>query len=217
MTINKKLLLTLALIAALQGAQTYPWFDDFDEVEDFFDQQWQRMADMRKEMRKSMRSFSANLATAPVFTSNIADNEKNVVITMRGIEAQELDARVNDGNNKLTITTPTDDIRILVNGNLVTIDAKHEIKTIKKDAQDKEQEFYSAHASSMSQVVKGALILEKQTIEYDHENKELTITIPKRDERGKTVPVTHVSKKKKDLEKKDSEKTDTKKADKQEK
>lgn len=187
------------LLVLLLASATTPWvhgrfsFPNFDEIDEFFDKQWEEMHRMRKQMRNSMQSSS--IMKSPI-SATIDDQDKKIVITINGIDAQDINARVNEENTVLTVTTPTDLIRILINGSLVAAEISHESKTATKDDKNKEQEVYSSFVTNTAQTVQGTPLLEQQTIDYDKENKELTITLPKK-ERGKTVAINHVTKLKK--------------------
>lgn len=196
--IKKSLLGLLLLSGVILLEARHAHWHDFNEIEDLFENQMEQMRKNMKSLRKIPKS------SAPV---SFKENDTNVVITILGIDTEELSATLNNTNDQLSIITPENRITISVRDNMIGIETMHEKKELKektkKDADDETmsaQYIRSAYAS-ISQTVSAPLVLEKQTIDYDQENKELTITIPKQElKKGTAVPINKIGKKKSQAE-----------------
>lgn len=200
---NKKLMFlfvaTVVTMPALQAKRSWPGID-FDAIEEFFERQIEQFNRHAQAMRNSRRqpvqavaipALTAH-ATIPLqtLTANINETDKTVVITINGIDTQELDARVNDENTLLTIQTPQEQIEIEVEDNHIQVATHQQRSSQKNTSQDKGQ-FFGASASTISQPVTGDPKLGNQTIDYDPSTSTLTITIPKQivAKKGTSVPV----------------------------
>lgn len=178
-------------VTTLVNADRSLW-SDFEEMEEHLDKQIQ-------EMHKNIKALSKLPKNS--LTTSLKEDDKHVIITISGIEAQELNATLNDNNDQLSISTPNNRIIVTVKGNLIGIETSQEVKELKEEKKDdtekRSSQYVGSSYMSTQQTVGAPLVLEKQTIDYDHDSKELVITIPKGEvQKGKSVPIKKISKQK---------------------
>lgn len=185
---NKKLpiffVALLVTVQATEAKQSWPLID-FDDIEKFIDQQFeqydQRIRDMNNAKKQPTLTIAipavTSKATIPLqpLSTLIEETDEYVVISIKEIDSQEIDARLNDENTVLTICTSQEKIEIEVENNYIQIQTHQE--------QSK---------STIGQSVSGDPQLGNQTIDYDPTSYLLTITIAKQtsEKQGKPVPVT---------------------------
>lgn len=196
---NKKLLFlfvaTVITMPTIQAKRSWHGID-FDAIEKFFERQFEQFNQQAKAIHRSRRqplqavaipSVTAH-ATIPLqtLTTSINETDKNVVVTIHGIDTQELDARIQDENNLLTIHTPQERIEIEIDNEYI------HVQTHQERSSQEENHFFGASASTTSQPVSGSPKLGNQTIDYDPGTCTLTITLPKQEiaKQGTSVPVT---------------------------
>jgi len=208
----------------------WPSFDRmFDQMEEMFDRHMHFAHDMFNQTRDT---FSGTLPAKSGITAQITEDKEKVSVIVNGIRGEELDARLNENNDQLTVTT--DDSKIALNLHhparavtslavnvrqerketvepATTKDAKGDAKEDKDKEKPAARTNHSVSVSSIATSVAGKLSLADNTIEYDETAERLTISIPKPTKpAGKKVAINVVNPTAKDAaEKKVEDKTVT--------
>lgn len=183
-------ILFAALLTAILSPSSplHAQFFDLDALEEHFDQQIEHMHQSMQHMRKHYKHDSVALS-AQAIALDIKD--KNVIITIAHMEMDNVEARLNDANNQLTITTPTKKFVIATRGNSIAIEGQETIhQKSKNDTKDTMTQFSGTSMYRTESYVHGKLSLEKQTTDYNPDKKELMVTIPFEEiSKGKVVPI----------------------------
>lgn len=184
---NKKSLIffvaLLVAVPAIQAKQSWPLID-FDEIERFFDQQF---LDFNPRMRIQPSLIPVLNAPASIpcepLTASIQETDEQVIIAIKKIETEDIDARLSDDNTQLSLSTPQGNIDILVENNYIQIEIRHEQPTYNG---------LGATFFSIGETVSGNPRLGEQIIDYDPSSGILTITMSKQTEekKGRPVPIS---------------------------
>jgi hypothetical protein len=179
-----KFLFVALLASNLTSSNTaYGWLIDFDAFQEAIDQQMQSMKTMHKQ-------FKTQFSTTQYPTISINTNEIAAIITVRNIEFDNLEAQLNDDNNQLSISIPIKKIVISTHHNIIGIEERDIFEQTKSNKDQKETCYLSSSISHTQTTVPGIPLLEKQSIDYDADKKELIITIPfKQTAKGKPVTI----------------------------
>lgn len=197
---NKKQLIffvaLLVTVQAIQAKQSWPLVD-FDEIERFFDRQFEEF-NQHIRSRKIQPSLTmvvpavTSQATIPLtpLTASIQETDEQVVISIKEIDTQDIDARLNDDNTLLVLRTPQDKIEIGVEHNYVQIEI-HQKQSNSQKQNGSTSQFMGTAISTIGESVSGNPELGNQTIDYDPVSGVLKITIPKQtqERKGKSVPI----------------------------
>jgi hypothetical protein len=189
-------ILFAALLASTLASSNsvYGWLADFDAVEDFVEQQLEDSLQSIKQMHKQ---FKHRRPIPHYQTISVDSNDKLVTITVHAIEADNIEANLNNENTQLSITTPHKKITIKTYNNVLAIEAKETIEQkTKDDNQNEIMQFVGTTVSHQESLVAGKPLLEKQTIDYNPDTKDLIITIPfQESNKGKIVTINKLPKK----------------------
>ncbi len=216
---TNKLLLGILLASNLASLKAFHlqlnW--NFDELDDYFEQEMEETINHMNQIHKAIHK-----ATRPLHIAQndpkvvLKDEDRQIVITISDIDTQKLDATVNNASNRLVVTTPSDNIAIGVQSNIVGIEISRQHEAVKKDKKndnDREtnyEQYVGRSLSRIEQLVDGKPLLDQQTIDYDQDNKQLIITIPKQEvKKDKAVPINRISKKNVSLAEQQSAQTAT--------
>ncbi len=194
MNISKIPLFAAALLSiSTASSLLYGRFFDMDAFDEQLEKQLEHMEQSIQHMRQHYKKMGAHsLVTLPnPHAISLASSDKNVTITIADIELDNVEARLNDTNNQLTITTPTKKFIIATRDTMVAVEAQEMVKQKEKNDTKKGVLHFSGtsvyHAESS---VKGKPMLEKQTTDYNPDKKELIITIPFQEvSKGKVIPI----------------------------
>lgn len=192
-------LLFSALLTSILTASSplYGRFFDWDAWDEEIEQQLEQMHQSMRHMRKQCKQMSAQtLVTAPASPHiSLHTTDKGVTITIGNIEIDNVEARLNDANNQLTITTPSKKFVIATRDTMVAVEAQEIVQQQSKDdAKQSVMHFSGASVYRTQSIVGGNPALEKQSTEYIADKKELVITIPFHQvSKGKVVPINRVS------------------------
>lgn len=178
-------ILFAALLTSFYTSSNYPsgWFD-FDALEDQIKQQMESMRHMRKQCMQQP------FWPAPSYQhTSMTTSDKNAIITLADIDGDNIEARLNDANNRLTITTPIKKFTIATRGNIIFIEAQEVIHS-QREKKEGVAQFYGTSIDQTQTSVSGLPLLEKRSIDYNPDTKELIITIPFQEiQHGKIVPI----------------------------
>jgi hypothetical protein len=164
---------------------------NWTDLEKLLDEHFQQMETSFASLSKQFSQFSAQDAIT------VDATEALVTIKMAGIEKDNLEVMLNDNNDQLTITSPTQKVTIIAHPNSIGIAAQATRQEKMKETKDKKEVVPLVSTASVYQshfTVRGLPLLEKQTVEYNPQTKDLTVKIPLQPARkGKTVPISMVT------------------------
>jgi hypothetical protein len=160
-----------------------PFKNLFKEMEDHF-------RSLQEHVRQGIQGISDSAHI------NLEESKKGVLITIKGIETDKVQATSNDENNNLLIKTGEGDINITTQDNFITIDWQHKKEEQKKNKEGKtETVLVSASHNSYNMMLARSINIGDENIEidYDKATKILSIEIPyvkAPQEQRKAIPVT---------------------------
>lgn len=179
-------ILFAALLISLYTASNYTssW-PDFDALEQQIEQQMKAMRQMHQQCTQPPFWSAPHQQSISLDTTN-----KNATITLSNIDGENVEARLNDTNNGLSITTPTKKFIISTNGNILAIKAQEVMHSQQEKKEGGIAQFHGTSKYQSQCSVHGKLLLEKHTIDYNPDKKELIIVIPfAQVSNGKIVPI----------------------------
>ncbi len=217
---NKKVALLILAISTSPNIYAF----GFQDLDSFFDDQIQYMEQMRDSMRKTEQAFKTAFSSNNIASLQITDNEENVVIEIEGIKADSFNASISDNKDVLTISTPTDTIKVSIdelspNREFISVELAQDIreeKTDKKDTKDKNDDekkrvqiFQSSTRMNSGRIIEGTINLDEalknpvHVITYNKATDTVTITLPKikTKKSEQSIPVTIVEEKEIEVEK----------------
>lgn len=202
-SMNKQQLILYICLLTVNFASAnsiHAWFADMKILEEQIDQQMQQMKQSVKEMQKQFKHLvpQSSLWIAPSYQNITLNQDKDsIIITISDIETDNLEARLNEAGYKLALTTPTNKITIATRNNIVSIEAQETVQKRYTENEVKKEtapHYFGTSITRMERSVRSRPILEKQTIDYNPEKKELVITIPMQPiNKGNKVPINIIS------------------------
>lgn len=187
-------------------------FMDFDNMFDYMHQQIKQMEEEFNESaaRCGCGKPKPKPQSTPQVTVREHEDKNHVVVTVKPIEGQDFEAHLNAKNDTLQIKTLSDTIVLTTKERYLQVDVLsiHKValesdEEEKENKEEKEQKntgtesktFTSRSLNSKATTLRYPILMDDQTIEYNKETKELTITFAINPAgKGKTVPVTIVEK-----------------------
>ena len=135
---NKQIKRTLALISSTCMLSSAHAFFDIDK---FFDAQMNMMQEMRENMRTSQKSIQSSFSTSSPITMDIRENDADnmVVIKVKGIKADTIDATLSDDNDLLTVKTANERIKLYIDDRYLSVEISQEMKKETTDEDKKEK------------------------------------------------------------------------------
>ena len=193
------IIITLFAHSLASANSLHAWFMDMEALENQMQHQVEQMNKSVEEIQKQFSNLvpQSSLLIAPSY-QNISLNQHNdsIIITISDIEADNVEARLNDANNRLTITTPTAVIIVTGRKNIIGIEAQAQVRAQNKEDEEIKKEsnhYFGTSITRMERSVSSKPLLETQTIDYDSNKKELIITIPlQRINKGKEIPINTI-------------------------
>ncbi len=161
----------------VMGQEMQSMFDNMNKIHQEFFSSWKKESAPQQE--------GINIA--------IDESESNAVkVVVSGIQAEQFEATF--GDKELTIKAPTATITLVVHHTVLAASISQEIKEEIADKNDKEkkisQQLFSS-SSHIRQMISKPVCMEDARIDYNKENKTLTVTIPTKDQKKavKVIPV----------------------------
>ncbi len=182
---NTNKILFAALLTSIMTSRSLSWFD-FDAIEQHIEENVQAMRQLCKPPTHQTRLPTPHYQNTSL---DINTTQQQAIVTFYGIDGDSIEARLNDANTQLTITTPVAKLMITARNNIITIEAQEIINNREEHKkgiiQCSSTSFYKTRSS-----VPGKLLLENQTTDYNADTKELIVTIPFISaNKGKVVPI----------------------------
>ena len=184
----KKYLISILLL--FSSTPSFCWGLNFDEMERQIENHMKQMQKMFKETNKQFKESSQNSPIA------ITQEKNAIIVILSSIESNNIEARLNDINNLLTITFPHKKLVLQAAKNIIAIELQESTQSDKEkkdENSEKTMAFIGTSISQLQKTVNGTPLLEKQTITYDETNHALKITIPLEQKDGKIIPINTVN------------------------
>lgn len=169
--------------------------DPFESMHNSMQAIQKEMVNMFDHMNKMHEQFYNSIAQTTSKAEqgiNIAINdlEQNnaVQVVISGITSEQFEANFND--KELLIKSPSATITLSTHHNILGVGVIQEIKE-ESNADDKKESGFFSSSSHIHQMIAKPIDLEKAAIEYNKDQRSLTIEIPYKEPKksGKVIPV----------------------------
>jgi hypothetical protein len=160
-----------------------------------FDQMFQEMEQSMHQMREAFAHGMNNGQMNEGTSLNLEETEKSLLITLNGIDTDSVDATVSDDGTNLLLKTARGTLNLNTEESFVSITFAHKNEREEKNKDGKMEKVassYSQQSYSMNLMHPLDLATEQLKIDYDAENKSLSVEIPYvsvPDKGRKAVPV----------------------------
>lgn len=192
LNLRKQLLLSLLLSSSMLTISPahQSFFEEMmEEMDQFHELMEKRFAQVRQELRTSMRS----LKESPSISMKLKDAGIEITIPHIALKDRNFDAQFDQDNNLLTVSTPSGIVSIQSqpsNYNRTYITAQFKQKQEQEADTDKgTQALYMNYFAHASQTVAGEVEMQHPLIEYDAQTQELLIVLPQRKKIVTKIPV----------------------------
>ena len=161
---------TLAVNARSESAWHISFRQEMQRMEKAFDSMVERMNEFGKELDQSL---SAENGTDLGITVEEKDKESAVIVTIKNLKTEALEASLNDDSDQLKIKTDQDAIILAAQEKLLSLTHTKENKKEEKK-NDKAAVYTSFGAYEMGQLLSGRIDLTKADIQYDKKSQIVT-------------------------------------------
>ncbi len=178
---------TLAINARSKSAWHTSFKQEMQQMEKAFDSMVKRMNAFDKELDQTLsQENNSDLG----ITIEEKDKKSVVIITIKNLKTDALEANLNDDNDQLKVKTDQDSLTLAAQEKFLSLVHTKETKKEEKK-NDKAALYTSFGAYELGQLLSGRIDLTKADIQYDKKSQTLTISMPYLDKKKeiKKIPV----------------------------